>query len=319
MLAALGLGLDEEQVYRALLSQHRAGVADLVDLVALPSAMVAAALARLVELGLAMPTGDGAVAAAPPARALGVLIASRRDELRTAEHALVALAEQHRAAVTGRSIDELIEVITGVDAIRHHFLQVQQAAREQIRSFVTAPFVAVPPGENPAEDTAMHRGVRFRVIAERAVLTEPGALAETLVSLRNGAQVRVVDTLPMKLILADADLGLVPLGTSSAGEPGAVMLHRSGLLAALEALFEVVWRQAYPLELHSIDGTGDVPNELDRRLLALLLAGLTDQAVAAQLNLSLRTLQRRLRHLMDLAGVDTRMQLGWHAARQGWA
>jgi len=53
--------------------------------------------------------------------------------------------------------------------------------------------------------------------------------------------------------------------------------------------------------------------------LGLLLAGLTDQAVASQLDLSLRTVQRRLRHLQDVAGVKTRMQLGWYAAQHGWA
>ncbi|MEV1168275.1 hypothetical protein [Nonomuraea sp. NPDC049784] len=46
---------------------------------------------------------------------------------------------------------------------------------------------------------------------------------------------------------------------------------------------------------------------------------LPDEAVAGQLDLSLRTLQRRLRALMDLAGVRTRAQLGWHAARNNWA
>jgi hypothetical protein len=28
--------------------------------------------------------------------------------------------------------------------------------------------------------------------------------------------------------------------------------------------------------------------------------------------------QRRVRDLMDLADVDTRIQLGWHAAKNGW-
>ena len=44
--------------------------------------------------------------------------------------------------------------------------------------------------------------------------------------------------------------------------------------------------------------------------------GWTD--AASQLDLSLRTVQRRLRYLMDLAGADSRLQLGWHAARHGW-
>ncbi|GAA4704413.1 hypothetical protein Prum_022630 [Phytohabitans rumicis] len=312
-MAALGLSHEEESAYRTLLGRPHAHAGELGD---------TAILARLVDLGLAIPAGGDGYAAAPPAMALGTLIGARRDELRAAEQALVVLAEEHRAAVAGRSIGELFEVVTGVDAIRHRFLQVQAAARTQIRTFVTAPFVAVRPGDNPAEDAAIGRGVRFRAVVERTVLGQPGAVAETASSLRNGVGVRVVDALPMKLVLADDDLGLVPLAAEPDGEPGAVLLHRSGLLAALEALFEQVWRHAYPLELAGngvVERDGGGPTELDRRILALLLAGLTDQAVATQLGLSLRTLQRRVRHLLDLAGVETRMQLGWHAARNGWA
>jgi len=197
--------------------------------------------------------------------------------------------------------------------------------------FVTAPFVAVPPGQNAAEPAAAGRGVRMRVVLERSVLAEPSATEELVDSLRRGLELRVVEQLPMKLVLADSDLALVPLSVAPAGtsedEPGAVLLQRSGLVAALDSLFEAVWRQAYPLELSSLDGSApqtegdahDAPTVLDRRILGLLLAGLSDQAVAGQLDLSLRTVQRRLRSLEDLAGVKTRMQLGWYAARNGWA
>jgi DNA-binding NarL/FixJ family response regulator len=57
---------------------------------------------------------------------------------------------------------------------------------------------------------------------------------------------------------------------------------------------------------------------LDARIPGLLLAGLTDQAVANQLNLSMRMVQLRVRGLMDLVSADTRLQLGFHAARKGW-
>ena len=102
--------------------------------------------------------------------ALGALITERRDALRMAEHALVTLAEEHRAAAAGRAIGDLIEVVTGIAQIRHRFLQLQQAARTQLRLFVTAPFLAVPPGENKAETAAVDRGVRIQVVLERAVL-----------------------------------------------------------------------------------------------------------------------------------------------------
>ncbi|MFI6819554.1 helix-turn-helix transcriptional regulator [Micromonospora sp. NPDC050187] len=199
------------------------------------------------------------------------------------------------------------------------------AARSEVRSFVTLPFIAVPPGTNAVESTAVGQGVRFRVVVDRVALAEPGVVAETLESLRDGVEVRVVESLPIKLILADAELGLVPLTATATGEPGAVLLHRTGLLAAMDALFEIVWRHAHPLTVSATgdladrpEDSGESPTDLDRRVLGLLLAGLTDQVVAAQLGLSLRTLQRRLRYLMDLADVQTRMQLGWYAARHGW-
>ncbi|MGW6989627.1 transcriptional regulator TrmB [Streptomyces sp. NPDC054946] len=326
MLDVLGLGPDDEHVYRRLLGRPNSTAASLADLLVLPQADVDTALSRLVEWGLATRSADEQFTAAPPAMALGALISQRRDGLRMAEHALAAFAEEHRAAMTGDSISDLIEVVTGVDAIRHRFLQVQQAARTQVRSFITAPFVALSPDENTAEPVAIGRGVHFRAVLDRAVLAEPGIIDDAIDSLRRGVQLRVADELPMKLVLADADLGLVPLTVTPDGEPGAVLLHRSGLLDALDALFETVWRTAHPLELSGTGGEAEAtvelgatgPTDLDRRILALLLAGLTDQTAAAQLGLSPRTLHRRLRHLTDMAGVRTRMQLGGYAVRHGW-
>ncbi|WP_406179870.1 helix-turn-helix domain-containing protein [Streptomyces sp. NBC_01006] len=327
MLDVLGLEPDDERVYRVLLGLPNSTAELLSDRLLVPRADVDKALSRLVGWGLVIRSADEQFTAAPPAMALGSLISQRRDGLRMAEQALVTFAEEHRAAMTGSSINDLIEVVTGVDAIGHRFLQVQHAARTQVRTFITAPFVAVPPDENTAEPVALGRGVQFRAILDRAALTEPGIVTDAIRSLRNGVQLRVADRLPMKLVLADADLGLVPLAVTPDGEPGAVLLHRSGLLDALDALFETVWLTAHPLVLSGNGGAGETtvergpegPTDLDRRILALLLAGLTDQAVATQLGVSPRTLQRRLRHLMDMAGVRTRMQLGGHSVRNGWS
>ena len=49
-----------------------------------------------------------------------------------------------------------------------------------------------------------------------------------------------------------------------------------------------------------------------------MLVGSTDAAVANQLGLGLRTVERRIRSLMQRAGVDTRIQLGWQARDRGW-
>jgi DNA-binding CsgD family transcriptional regulator len=131
----------------------------------------------------------------------------------------------------------------------------------------------------------------------------------------------VVQELPMRLLIVDRRIALVPLLSGAGGSIGALIVHSSGMLDALLALFDRVWRDGLPLVLGTdgmVEGSSDGLPEMDSRILGLLLAGLTDQAVANQLNLSMRTVQRRVRALMDLVAADTRLQLGFHAARRGW-
>jgi DNA-binding NarL/FixJ family response regulator len=52
----------------------------------------------------------------------------------------------------------------------------------------------------------------------------------------------------------------------------------------------------------------------DRRIIALLLSGLTDEAIARQLGVSYRTARRRIAALIERLGVHTRFQAGVQAA-----
>jgi DNA-binding NarL/FixJ family response regulator len=54
----------------------------------------------------------------------------------------------------------------------------------------------------------------------------------------------------------------------------------------------------------------------DPKLVELLELGLKDEAIARYLGVSLRTVRRRVAHLMAVNGVDTRFQLGWALARR---
>ncbi|MGH8791232.1 MAG: LuxR C-terminal-related transcriptional regulator [Stackebrandtia sp.] len=54
--------------------------------------------------------------------------------------------------------------------------------------------------------------------------------------------------------------------------------------------------------------------EEQRELLRMLAFGLSDQSIGRRLGLSRRTVQRRVRSLMDLFDADTRFQLGLRSA-----
>ncbi|MFE4331092.1 hypothetical protein ACFRQM_17160 [Streptomyces sp. NPDC056831] len=103
--------------------------------------------------------------------------------------------------------------------------------------------------------------------------------------------------------------------------PAALVVRSSGLLVSLAALFESVLRHALPLSLSSGDkavmAQEPGPDAVDLQILSLLLAGLTDVSVAKELDLGARTVQRRIKRLMDLSGATSRLHLGRYASEYG--
>ncbi|MFI5882958.1 helix-turn-helix domain-containing protein [Streptomyces sp. NPDC051554] len=322
MLGAIGLDEAHESAYRALVSVGAADVPDLARRLTIGEYDTERALRRLERHGLAAQSSarPGRWVAAPPGVALGALLTQQRHELEKAELAAALLAEEYRATAAEPAVHDLVEVVIGASAVTQRFLQLQLGATEEVCALVTGTPVAVTGMENDAEEQAADRGVRYRVVLERAVLDQPDGITELTAALDRDEQVRVVDKVPTKLVVADRTLAMVPL-TSHTAEPAALVVHASGLLELLCGLFESIWRDALPLRLGAsgpTEQTPDGPDATDLEVLSLLLAGLTDASVAKQLDLGLRTVQRRVKRLMELTGVTTRLQLGWHAYERGW-
>ncbi|MET9347269.1 helix-turn-helix domain-containing protein [Streptomyces termitum] len=323
MLGAIGLDERQESAYRALIALGAAEVTDLAHRLSLPEGETERTLRRLEAQGLAAQSSarTGRWVAAPPAVALGALLTQQRHELEQAELAAALLTEEYRAETAEPAVHDLVEVVTGASAVTHRFLQLQLGATEEVCALVTGKPIAVSGLENDAEELAAGRGVRYRVVVEREVLGLPSGLLELSAALGREEQIRVVDRVPTKLVVADRSLALVPL-TGRGAEPAALVVHASGLLESLMGLFEAVWREALPLRLGAgaqvTEERAPGPDPTDLEILSLLLAGMTDASVAKQLDLGLRTVQRRVKGLMELAAVTTRLQLGWHAYEKGW-
>lgn len=322
-LAALGLRPIEEATYRELVARPAATTAELAAALDTSLPAADAALTSLRDLGLAARSGGRHIASSPTL-ALTPLVRQRRDQLRRAEQELATLAARYRATVADRSSGDLVEVVTGVEVIRQRFEQLQLTATTEVQALVTATTLVVNSADNAAEADAVGRGVSYRVVVERALLEQDGGVPNATAALTAGEAVRVAERVPIKLVIADRSLAILPMAEDAADLPAAVVVHPSGLLDALLALFDATWEHAWPLCLGPDGALADqrpagalLP--LDHQVLSLLLAGLTDRAIASQLDMSMRTVQRRVQRMMELAGVRTRMQLGWHAAQAEWS
>jgi hypothetical protein len=333
------LGLDEltERVYRELVHSGPAGVDALALRLGIARERVAGAVHFLEAKSLASRSAMGLVHSAPPQLALGALLTAQRHALGQAELTAAALAEAYHAA-SSQNAHELVEVAVGAEQVRQRFDHIQQGAEAELLALVQTRIEVAETGTNEAEAMAVQRGVRYRVVVERGLFDGPDAVDRLSAAVLGDEQVRVAETVPTRLIIADRSTVMLPLsepadeaaeagGNGAARAPGAdrapmaLVSRAPGLVTAMLGLFESIWQRSVPVRLSEQQPVAPAeprPTALDLRILSLLLVGATDAAIAKQLGLGLRTIQRRVAHMMDLAEVSTRLQLGWQAHERGW-
>ena len=312
MAGHAGLDPADVDVFRALLARPETLAADLDP----------AAVDRLEALGLVRRGVDGALAALPPHRPLlaeAHRAQSRADALR--ETAETLRAEFHRRPGAAR---DAVEVVVGGPEIVGAGVQIARQARRLVRGFDRGPYFHDGSLPDDAQSRSWTRGVPWRVVYEgRSLQAEPPDRWEHLGSTP-GETGRILPRLPFKLLIADDDAALVGLA-GAAGQGEALVVRGSLLVDAFVRLFELQWELALPIADVARGGDdgadglgGDVLTEVERRLVAMLSSGMTDEAMARATGLSHRTVQRRLADLARRVGAEGRFQLGVQAARRGW-
>ncbi|MFD1933250.1 MULTISPECIES: helix-turn-helix domain-containing protein [Nonomuraea] len=319
MLSAAGLSAEEEAAYRLLVRTAGVEPTQLAEELGVENEVARRALGSLLAKGLAraVPGESDRFTAVAPDVALAARLHRRQEEVDRARQAVEQLTEEYLAHSRRREAAQLIEVITSRTALREQLRLLQDNARREVVSLCRAGHVAMTSQENTEELAALRRGVGYRVLYERALLEEPGMLVNLADGIELGEQARALPTLPVRMIIADGELGVLPLIQHTGGltQLTAALIRPSSLLDALKALFESLWERATPVVLTR---PGSPLDSDHLYLLSLLVAGVPDKSIATQLKVSHRTVQRRITHLMEQAGAQTRMQLAWHAARENW-
>lgn len=234
------------------------------------------------------------------------------------------LAREYDEAQLRAEPAKLLEVVVGGTAHTVRLRQLYEAAEREVCMLDTSPY-AVDPGLNAEyESEALRRGVSFRTVYAIDGLELPERLMQARRMASFGEQGRVLPEVPLKLALIDGRTALLPLTTREYGVgASSVVVHHSALTDALCAVFETLWRQGAPLGgptasgVPSATASGEL-TAIEREILTLLAAGLSDNAITRQLGISVRTLRRRIGELQERLGANGRFQAGVLAARRGW-
>lgn len=309
-----------------LIENPRSSAADVARQCELPARLAARTLAALARRGLAsrLPGRQVSYLAVAPDVSLQPMLARREDELlyvRTTIHELTAAF--HRSSRHTHPA-ELVEVVTGVQNIASRAFALQEGAQSSVRGIDKPPY-AMPNADTNAdrEYQRLREGIEYRILYDVESVRRPGKLDDIRASSQRGEKARILTNAPLKLWMVDDAAALIPIRGSGYAVDAAFVIHPSTLLDALVALFELEWRRGVPVRAFTVDGAGApaevAPDEPTRALLGLLAAGLTDEAIARTLSVSLRTVQRRIHDLLLELGVTTRFQAGLAARERGWA
>ncbi|MFI5707162.1 helix-turn-helix domain-containing protein [Kribbella sp. NPDC051620] len=325
-LNVLGLTDEAEQVYVALVGQPRCTAAELAGICGLSSAVVGRLLSTLIRDGLATRTAGRPprFAATVPDVSVAALIDEQQHRLDEARSLVHQLMESYREAARITHPELAVELLTDRDDISSAVGRMTADARREIRAFDRPPYVDRPGVNLDLQIERQRHGVSHRVIYSQEAVAWPGRMTSDIEpSIRAGEKARVRPELPLKLVISDNQVAIIPFSLAAGGQSAAYLIHQSPMLAALGALFEAEWERAVALPAAGPAGpqAGDDrahPDDDTRRLLDLLAAGLTDAAIARSQGWSERTTQRRIHRLMHELGASTRFQASLTAARRGW-
>lgn len=310
MLQPLGISAEAEAVYVLLAPLDSATPGELADLATRDEQQTIKRLEELRDLGLAAEVVRGLWQALP---LLGVTSALRTQRLTEIETAAVAAESlQSHLLQASESHADNIKILVGRDSILAARKEICNAAKREICAFDKPPYVQGRPNANPdnlseeaPEWQALDRGVALRAVYHPGF--DSDRLSELALFAAKGEKSRTAPV-PMKVVLVDSQVALIPsMRSYSPGhELRASITRHPMLVEALQWLFESVWDTSVPIVTSGY-------SESDPRrkmLISLLMTGATDNAIATQLGVNVRSVRRWISELMDELGVATRLQLG---------
>ncbi|MEV6266486.1 helix-turn-helix transcriptional regulator [Kribbella sp. NPDC051936] len=322
------LGVDEATfaIYHALLSHPDSTPEQIASLLEKPLADVLALMDKLRMLELLVPTWtnpDGEHAVHPRVGLTGLAERRRTElnkmlgELKEAEASAEAIAEQYNELLTSRSSGD-IEVLKGRANASRRIEELALKTRDSFWGLVPAHFdESMPASDRSPDAELLRRGIKMRTVYLQSMTESKQALGYAATIHRLGGEVRVTPTLPMRLLLLDQELAIMPMdpGHPSAG----AVIHRSPAVVSVAlALFDAYWSRA--TEMFSPDDRDDenplTPHEAE--VLRLLAGGAKDEQVARLLGISLRTARRITANLSERLNAASRFELGVAAAKRGW-
>lgn len=318
-LGVLGFSSAQERLYRLLLRNSGRSLTELAPLAGLPVGELREQVTRFVAAGMIEVTDDRVVARSP-LEALALLIndearrVQRRGvQLETVRDLLPSLTAEHLAATAPTGEPVTVELVDGGD-VAQLVRSLSAASSGELLWLRPDPW-RIPPG-NEIEAWVLdllHAGRSSRAIYQVEILHRAPEMIRRRAEA--GESVRILAHVPTRLAIMGASAAMI---AERFGVPDSrrLVLRQPSIITALTLMFEGLWEKAVPVP--GLEGMHESRADEQRLLLSQLAGGAKDEQIARALDLSVRTVRRRVADLLDELGAGSRFQAGAEAVRRGW-
>jgi DNA-binding CsgD family transcriptional regulator len=308
-LVRWGVSPDADLVYRTLVAFGPRTTARAALELGMPAARVMQALDELVAYGAVTPTGGRAGSRRWQPTAVRQVLALIRRRRTFLPHRLEHW--RHQLAAAGLAPFEIdgdtVRRWPNRTVARTRIAELVRSERHEHLAINTEEVISAEAAAvaSPLDRDLLARGLRVRTLGLPASDGDRWcAHAMDLAAL--GGEHRESDELPMKLMLFDRRVALFAADPTNF-EAGAIELDDPTAVERLTVMFHRLWAGARDPRRKGIPPIVLTPRE--KAIVGLLADGHTEESVAAQLELSRRTVLYTLRGLMDRLGVENRFQL----------
>ncbi len=254
----IGLNAYESRSYLVLVGHPRFKALELAARAHVPRQKIYEVLDSLVEKGFAQVIQEKTklFSAVEPEVAISHYLARRsrmlERELQEQSKLALGLVDDLHLAYSegqeGRGTLEPLRVVADAGQIAAHYRRMLSDVTREYVEFVGPPY-AVDPLEDQLVGQARARGVTCQILAAASVTegeSHEGLTLRIEGYRRQGADVRTLPALPMKLAIFDGRAGLVAMLDPVVTRPSwtAVVFEHPGMAEAMLNLFRQYWQQA---------------------------------------------------------------------------
>ena len=282
------------------------------------------AVTELLDTGVAFRTGedDNLLRPATQAGALRLLLERRQRELGDRQRRILdgweRLAAQLPATIGAGPAAGWegggVRVLTDLAEIATVAAELWRSPTQRLRGTETGDFPTRPTENRIFPPPAvLRRGARYQMIYQANYRNTPWGSKIIEISVAGGEQAKLRAHVPVKMFHVDDSIALVGIDRAARV---ALLIHAPEVLALVAEWFDAMWNDPATVAVGG-DQTDGLP-DAQRRVLEQMVVGLSDEAIARQQNVSVRTVRRHVNAIYRELNVSSRFAAGVAAAKRGW-